>query len=80
MLLVFAIQQSVSDVCVCVCVCVLVVQLCSTLRNPRDCSHQVPLSMEFTRQDTGVKNNNNKKRILQWVAMPFSREFSQPQN
>ena len=36
---------------VCVCVCVCIVQLCSTLRNPRDCSHQIPLSMEFTRQE-----------------------------
>ena len=30
---------------------VLFAQLCLTLCNPMDCSHQAPLSMEFSRQE-----------------------------
>ena len=30
---------------------VLVVQLCLTLRDPMDCTHQAPLSMGFSRQE-----------------------------
>ena len=37
--------------CVCVCVCVLAAQLCPTLCDPMDCSHQAPLFMEFSRQE-----------------------------
>ena len=39
--------------------CVLVAQLCWTPFNPMDCSHQAPLSMEFSRQEY-------------WNGLPFS--------
>ena len=41
----------------CVCVC-LVSQLCLALYHPLDCSHQAPLSMEFSRQES-------------WSGLPF---------
>ena len=47
----------------------LVAQSCPTLCNPMDCSYQAPLPM-----------GNLQKRILEWVAMPFSRESSQPRD
>ena len=31
---------------------VLVAQSCTTLCNPMDCSHQAPVSMEFSRQES----------------------------
>ena len=34
-----------------VCVCVLFTQLCSILCDPKTVAHQVPLSMEFSRQE-----------------------------
>ena len=52
-------------VCVCVCVCMLVVQSCPTLCNPMDCS--LPGSSVH-----GIL----QARILEWVAMPFSRGSS----
>ena len=51
----------------CVCVCVLVAQSCQTLRDPVDCSLQgSPLR--------GI----SQSRILEWVAIPFSRGSSRP--
>ena len=41
---------------------VLAVQSCMTLCDPRTATPQAPLSMEFS-----------KARILEWVAIPFSR-------
>ena len=35
----------------CVCVCVLVIQSCLTHCDPMTIAHQVPLSMEFSRQE-----------------------------
>ena len=52
--------------CVCVCVCVLGTQLCPTLSKPTDCSP--PGS-----SDHGIL----QVRILEWVAIPFSRGSSQ---
>ena len=46
----------------------LVTQLCLTLCDPMDCS-QAPLSMEILQATT-----------LEWVAMPSSRESSQPRD
>ena len=59
--------------CVCVCVCVCVhaqsLQLCPTLCDPMDCS--LPgFSVHGILQ----------ARILEWVAMPSSRGFSQPRD
>ena len=54
-----------ADVCVC-----LVTQSCLTLCNPVDyIACQAPLSMGIL-----------QVRILEWVAMPFSRGSSQPRN
>ena len=44
----------------------LVVQSCRTLCNPIDCN-QASLSMGLL-----------KARLLEWVAMPSSRRYSQP--
>ena len=52
-----------------VCVCVLVAQLCPTLCNPMDCS--LPGSSIH-----GI----SQARILQWVAISFSRGSSQPRD
>ena len=52
-------------VCVCVCVCVLVAQSCLTLCKPMDCSP--PGSSIY-----GIL----QARILEWVAIPFSRGSS----
>ena len=47
-----------------------VVQLCPTLCDPTDSSlHQAPPSMGFSRQE-----------VLEWVAISFSRESSQPRD
>ena len=56
-------------VCVCVCVCVLVAQLCPTLCDPTDCS---PPGFSVH----GIL----QARILEWIAIPFSRRTSQPRN
>ena len=55
-----------NSVCVCVCVCVLVAQLCLTLCNcrPPGCSVHGIL----------------QARILEWIAIPFSRRSSQPRD
>ena len=53
-------------ICVCVCVCVLVAQSCLTLCDPIDCSP--PGSSVH-----GIL----QARILEWVAIPFSRRSSQ---
>ena len=42
-----------------VCACVSVTQLCLTLCDPMDCSHQAPLFMDFSRQEY-------------WSGLPFS--------
>ena len=53
-------------VCVCVCVCVLVAQSFLTLCNPMD--YSLPSS-----SISGIL----QARILEWVAIPFSRESYQ---
>ena len=58
-------QHCKSAVCVCVCVCVLVPRSCPTLCDPMDCSP--PGSSVH-----GIL----QARILEWVAIPFSREIS----
>ena len=52
-------------------VCAKSLQSCLTLCNPMDCSPQAPLSMGFSSQES---------RILEWVAISFSRESSRPRN
>ena len=56
-------------VSVCLCVSVLIVQSCTTLCNPMDCS--LPGSSVH-----GILQT----RILEWVDMPFSRESSHPRD
>ena len=61
------------SVCVCVCVCecvlVLVTQPCPTLCDPMD------------RSPPGSSVHGIlQARILEWVAIPFSRESSQPRD
>ena len=51
------------------CVCVLVIQLCPTLCDPMDCS--LPGFSVY-----GIL----QARTLEWVAIPFSREPSQPRD
>ena len=51
------------------CVCVLVAQLCPTLCDPTDCS---PPGFSVH----GIL----QARILEWIAIPFSRGTSQPRN
>ena len=58
-----------SRVLVCVSVCVLVTQLCPNLCNPMDCS--LPGS---------TVHAILQARILEWVAIPFTRGFPQPRN
>ena len=52
-------------------VCAKSLQSCLTVCNPMDCSPQAPLSMGFSSQES---------RILEWVAISFSRESSRPRN
>ena len=59
----------ICSVTVCVCVCVLVAQSCLTLCNSMDCSP--PGSSVH-----GIL----QARTLEWVAIPFSREPSQPRD
>ena len=56
-------------VCVCVCVCARVTQSCLTLCNPMDCSSP-GASIHVIVQ----------ARILEWVAISFSRVSSQPRD
>ena len=51
------------------CVYVLVAQLCPTLCDPMDCSLPGP-------SVRGIL----QARILEWVAIPFSRESSRPRD
>ena len=55
--------------CVRVCVCVLITQSCLTLWHPMDCSPP----------DSSV-HGILQARILEWVAIPFSRRSSWPRN
>ena len=52
-------------VCVCVCVCVLVAQSCLTLCDP----------MDYSPPGSSV-HGILQARILEWIAIPFSRGFS----
>ena len=56
-------------VCVCVCMCMLVTQLCLTLCNPIDYSLSGACVHEIL-----------QARILEWVALPFSKGYSQRLN
>ena len=58
-----------AHLCVCVCVCVLVPPSCPTLCDPMDCS--LPVSSVH-----GIL----QARILEWVAILFSRVSSQPRD
>ena len=49
-----------------VCVCVLVAQLCPTLCDSMDCSYSV--------------HGIYQARILEWIAIPFSRASSSPRD
>ena len=51
------------------CISFELAQLCPTLCNPTDCSHQAPLSMEFSRQE-----------YWSGVAISFPRGSSQPRD
>ena len=55
--------------CVCVCVCVLFTQSCLTLCNP----------MDYSPPSSSV-HGILQARILEWVAIPFSRGLSQPRD
>ena len=76
-MLVLGVQHSDSIiyiyVCVCVCVYVymkvLVTQLCPTLCDPMDCSPPGSSVRGFL-----------QARILEWVAIPFSRGSSGPRD
>ena len=46
-----------------------IAQLCPTLHKPMDVAHQAPLSVAILQE-----------RILEWVAMPSSRGYSQPRD
>ena len=61
--------ESLSHVCVCVCVCVWVAQSRLTLYDPIDCSLQGSSAHEIL-----------EARILEWVAISFSRGSSRPRN
>ena len=56
-------------ICTIDCVCVLVIQSCPTLCNPKDCS--LPGFSVL-----GIL----QARIMEWVAIPFSRGSSQPRD
>ena len=55
--------------CVSVCVCVKVTQLCPSVCDPIDSSPPVSFVHETL-----------QARVLDWVAVPFSRGSSQPSN
>ena len=52
-----------------ICVCMLVTQLCPTLCNPMDCS-----------PPGSSANGISQARILEWVAVSFSRGYSGPRD
>ena len=56
-------------VCVCVCVCVLVAQSCPTVCDTMDCS-----------PSGSSVHGIPQARILEWVAIPFSRGFPRPRD
>ena len=68
-------KKEVRCVCVCVCVCVYGVcvcvcaQSCLTLCDPKDCSWP----------DSSV-HGIFQARILEWVAISYSRGYSQPRD
>ena len=62
-------KEDVVYMCVCVCLCVLVAQLCQILCDPMDCG--LPGSSIH-----GIF----QARILEWVAISFSRGSSQPRD
>ena len=41
-------------------------------------NRQAPLSIGFSRQEYWSVKQTNKKRILEWVAVPFSRDLPNP--
>ena len=62
-------SHSALCVCVCVCMCMLVTQSCLNFATPWTVACQAPLSMAIL-----------QARILEWVAMPFSRGSSWPRD
>ena len=54
------------------CVCVSHSVMSDSV-TPYAIAHQAPLSMEFSRQEYW---SEKKKKILEWVAIPFSRGSS----
>ena len=56
------------DTCVCVCVCVFVTQSCPTLCDPVDCS-----------PSGSSVHGILQAVILEWVAIPFSRDLPNPE-
>ena len=46
-----------------------------TFCDPMDWKPQAPLSIGFSRQEYWSVKQTNKKRILEWVAVPFSRDL-----
>ena len=43
-------------------------------------AYQAPLSMEFSRQEFWSDQKKKKKRMLEWVAISYSRRSSQPRD
>ena len=56
------------------CMCAKLLQSCLTLCNPMDCMQPIRLLCPWVSpgKNTGMKK---KKRILEWVAVPFSRDL-----
>ena len=72
LLFTWSLQKLWSSVCVCVCVCVWVhthAQSCLALCNPMDCS---PLASSV--------HGIFQVRILEWLAISYSRGSSQPRD
>ena len=55
-----------------------VAQLCPTLCNPWTAAYQAPPSMGFSRQEYWSGVPLLSPRILECVAIPFSRDFPNP--
>ena len=68
MLKILLMQPFLRKWCVCVCVC-MYAQSCWTLRNPMDCSPQ-----------SSSVHGILQARILEWVAISFSRGSSRPRD